>query len=198
MVTIPSNDSILGRGPGLQEKLQVHAYTANGTHERGKGRPMKRCLNRRGFLNAVGVAGLEIGLAGAPRLWAAEPVHGAPHAEKIGWRLGCHAYSFNRFTLFDAIEKTACLGLRSIEAYEGQKLSNYWPNVFVTEALPGDLRKSLKQKLADSGVCDNFHWRDLRGLGKLLAYALSVTFTHAGSTRWKRRREFRRSSSPIR
>jgi sugar phosphate isomerase/epimerase len=118
---------------------------------------MKRCSNPRGFLNAVGVAGLEIGSAGAPRLWAVEPVNGAPHAEEIGWRLGCHAYSFNRFTLFDAIERTACLGLRSIEAYEGQKLSNYWPNVFVTEALPGDVRKSLKQKLADSGAqlaCD--------------------------------------------
>jgi hypothetical protein len=45
-------------------------------------------------------------------------------------------------------------------------------------------------------VRDNFHWRDLRGLGKLLAYVLAVTLTHARSERWKRRREFRRRSSP--
>jgi hypothetical protein len=45
---------------------------------------------------------------------------------------------------------------------------------------------------------DNFNWRDLRGLGKLLAYVVTVAFTHARSTRWKRRREYRHSSSPIR
>ena len=44
-----------------------------------------------------------------------------------------------------------------------------------------------------SGVRDNFHWRILRGLGKLLAYgAFTIRFPHARSTRWKRRREFRR------
>ncbi len=46
-------------------------------------------------------------------------------------------------------------------------------------------------------VRDNFHWRDLRGLGRLLAYGIATTFTHARSTRWKRR-ESRRRSSPIR
>jgi len=45
-------------------------------------------------------------------------------------------------------------------------------------------------------VRDNFHWRDLRGLGKLLAYVVAVTFTHARSTRWKRR-ESHLKSSPI-
>ena len=47
-------------------------------------------------------------------------------------------------------------------------------------------------------VRDNFHWRDLRGLGKMLAYVLAVTFPHARSETWKRRREFRRNSSPSR
>jgi hypothetical protein len=50
----------------------------------------------------------------------------------------------------------------------------------------------------DDNVCDNFHWRDLRGLGKLLAYVFAVTFPRARSERWKRRHECRRSSSPNR
>jgi sugar phosphate isomerase/epimerase len=112
---------------------------------------MKQSLNRRGFLYAAG-GGIGLAGMGVARLSAAEAAQSAPNAEKMGWRLGCHAYSFNRFTLFDAIEKTAFLGLHYIEAYEGQKLSRDRPNVVVTEALPADLRKALKQKLADSGV----------------------------------------------
>ena len=41
-----------------------------------------------------------------------------------GWRLGTQAYSFNRYTFFEAIEKTASLGLDWIEAYPGQTLSD--------------------------------------------------------------------------
>jgi len=47
-------------------------------------------------------------------------------------------------------------------------------------------------------VRDNFHWRDLRGLGKLLASVFAIRFPHARSTRWKCRRKCRRSSSPSR
>ena len=36
--------------------------------------------------------------------------------------LGCQAYTFNRFTAFEAIEKTAAAGGRVIEFYPGQKL----------------------------------------------------------------------------
>jgi hypothetical protein len=47
-------------------------------------------------------------------------------------------------------------------------------------------------------VRDYFHWRDLRGLGKLLAYGFSNQFQYARSRRWKRHHEFRHGSSPIR
>ncbi|HOK77271.1 MAG TPA: hypothetical protein PLW35_06055, partial [Verrucomicrobiota bacterium] len=42
--------------------------------------------------------------------------------EPLGWRLGVASWSFNRFTLFDAIERTAVIGLKYIEAFEGQQL----------------------------------------------------------------------------
>src|SRR5467141_1683243 len=40
-----------------------------------------------------------------------------------GFFIGCQAYTFNRFTLFEAIEKTAESGGRVIEFFPGQKLS---------------------------------------------------------------------------
>lgn len=40
-----------------------------------------------------------------------------------GFALGCQAYTFHRFTVFEAIEKTAAAGGRVIEFFPGQKLS---------------------------------------------------------------------------
>ena len=40
---------------------------------------------------------------------------GAPNAEKLGWQLGCQAYSFNRFTFEEAVDKIASLGLHCVE-----------------------------------------------------------------------------------
>src|SRR6187401_2704628 len=46
-----------------------------------------------------------------------------PDEYRIGpFALGCQAYTFNRFTAFEAIEKTAAAGGRVIEFYPGQKL----------------------------------------------------------------------------
>ena len=38
------------------------------------------------------------------------------------WRIGPAAWSFNRFTFYEAVDKTAALGLHAIEAFEGQRL----------------------------------------------------------------------------
>jgi sugar phosphate isomerase/epimerase len=51
---------------------------------------------------------------------------GAPIPESTrigGFALGCQAYTFNRFSAFEAIEKTALAGGKIIEFYPGQKLS---------------------------------------------------------------------------
>ena len=40
-----------------------------------------------------------------------------------GFVLGCQAYTFHRFTAFEAIEKTAAVGGKAIEFYPGQSLS---------------------------------------------------------------------------
>ena len=79
-------------------------------------------------------------------------VPAAPHAEKLGWRLGCQAYSFNQYTFWEAIDKTASLGLRYIEAYPGQQLSAEKSQVKVDEDTTPEVRREIKKKLADAGV----------------------------------------------
>jgi sugar phosphate isomerase/epimerase len=87
------------------------------------------------------VAGLLAGPAGAQ----------AAADEPLGWRLGCAAWSFNRFTLFEAIDKTAALGLRYIEAYEGQRLA---PDADVKIGPDPRARyiEKLQEKLNSAGV----------------------------------------------
>src|SRR2546429_94116 len=53
-----------------------------------------------------------------------------PEEYRIGsFAMGCQAYTFNRFSVFEAIEKTAQAGGKVIEFYPGQKLSREEPNV---------------------------------------------------------------------
>ena len=40
-----------------------------------------------------------------------------------GWRLSIQMWSFRNFTLFEGIDKTASLGLSTIEMYPGQTVS---------------------------------------------------------------------------
>ena len=115
---------------------------------------MRSPISRRSFLRTTSVLGAGIGLAGlggAPVL-AAAAAHGAPHAEKLGWRLAIQAWSFNQFTFSEAVDKTACLGLRYIEAFPGQTFSKDQPEAKINENSSAEVRKAIKQKLADSGV----------------------------------------------
>jgi sugar phosphate isomerase/epimerase len=116
---------------------------------------MKRDTNRRGFLKSAGVLVAGVGLTGLgrSRLLAAELAGGAPNAERrMGWRLGCGTWSFRHLTFFEAIDKTASVGLHHLEAVAGQQLSKERPDVKFSGELPADARRIVKQKLADSSV----------------------------------------------
>ncbi|HYG35118.1 MAG TPA: sugar phosphate isomerase/epimerase family protein [Clostridia bacterium] len=71
--------------------------------------------------------------------------------DPLGWRLGCAAWSFNRFTLMEAVEKTAELGLHYIEAFEGQRLSPA-SEVKVGVDMPAEAIEQLRRKLASANV----------------------------------------------
>ena len=65
-----------------------------------------------------------------------------------GFFIGCQAYTFNRFTVFEAIEKTAQAGGKVIEFYPGQKLSQVEPNVTWDHNASAETIQKVKDKLA--------------------------------------------------
>ena len=73
-----------------------------------------------------------------------------PNEYKIGgFFIGCQAYTFNRYTVFEAIEKTAVAGGRVIEFFPGQKLSKDEPNVTLDQNASPDTIKKIQDKLAE-------------------------------------------------
>ncbi len=68
-----------------------------------------------------------------------------------GWRLGVQCWSFNRFTMFEAIDKTRELGLNYIQAFPGQKVSKDLDMGFGPD-LNAEQRAMVKAKLADANI----------------------------------------------
>ena len=64
-----------------------------------------------------------------------------------GFFIGCQAYTFNRFSVFEAIEKTAQCGGKVIEFYPGQKLSKEEPNVKWDHNASPETMQKVKDKL---------------------------------------------------
>ncbi|MHC4114653.1 MAG: sugar phosphate isomerase/epimerase family protein [Planctomycetota bacterium] len=71
---------------------------------------------------------------------------------KEDWRLCVQAYTFKKFTLFEAIDKTASLGLKCIETYRKQPLSPEQPDVIFNHTSPPEVRKAVREKLKQAGV----------------------------------------------
>lgn len=69
-----------------------------------------------------------------------------------GFLLGPQAYSFNRFTFFEAIDKAIELGCSVIEAYPGQKLSPEKPDVVFDHNADPAVLAEVKQKLDSAGI----------------------------------------------
>lgn len=75
-----------------------------------------------------------------------------PPGEKLGWRLAVQAWSFNKFTFYEAVDKAAALGLGWIEAYPGQALSKDKPGARFDHGMSDELRKEVLKKLHESNV----------------------------------------------
>ena len=84
-----------------------------------------------------------LALAGLPGLRAADACKGAPHADKLGWRVACCAYTFNQFPFAEAVKKTAALGLKCIEGFAWQPLSKEKAAVQTNEAMPAAVRGNI-------------------------------------------------------
>ena len=71
--------------------------------------------------------------------------------EKLGWRLGIEAYTFHKYTLFEAIDKTAQLGLPYMGGLSFQRVSQDIPKNF-DEQLTDDELKQIRLKLDAAGI----------------------------------------------
>lgn len=114
------------------------------------------------------------------------PAAPIPEDAKIaGFAVGCQAYTFNRFTAFEAVEKTAQAGGKIIEFYPGQKLSTEQPDLKLHHDATEDTIAAIKAKLAKHGVRavnygvvggkDEAEWRKIFEFAKKLdLYAITT------------------------
>jgi len=72
-------------------------------------------------------------------------------AEPFGWRVGPTAWSFKEFTFFEAIDKTASIGMSCIEAFEGQPVMPD-SDAKITPDLPDDIHAQIRAKLEQAKV----------------------------------------------
>ncbi len=71
--------------------------------------------------------------------------------EKLGWRLGIEAYTFHKYTLFEAIDKVSQLGLPYMGGLSFQKVSEQIPRNFDPQLSAAELAQ-IRQKLDAAGV----------------------------------------------
>lgn len=87
----------------------------------------------------------------APTIPSARLTPAVRAQEKLGWRLGIEAYTFHKFTLFEAIEKTSQLGLSFMGGLSFQKVSQDISKNF-DPALSDDELRAIRMKLDAAGV----------------------------------------------
>ncbi len=71
--------------------------------------------------------------------------------ETLGWRLGVEAYTFQKYTLFEAIDKTAELGLPFMGGLSFQKVSKDIPKDFDPQLSDDEVRQ-IRTKLEAAGI----------------------------------------------
>jgi len=71
--------------------------------------------------------------------------------EKLGWKLGAQAYSFNHFTFAEAIDKTDSCKLKYIEAFPGQTIGGGIVGKMDFD-MPAERRQEVLKLLKDKGI----------------------------------------------
>lgn len=70
---------------------------------------------------------------------------------KLGWKLGAQAYTFNRFTFFEAIDKIDSCGLKFVEAFPGQTLGGGLEGKMDFH-MDAETRTKILKKLQEKGI----------------------------------------------
>jgi type 1 glutamine amidotransferase/sugar phosphate isomerase/epimerase len=99
----------------------------------------------------LGAAQFALGDLSAPTIPSGKLTPAIRAQEKLGWRLGIEAYTFHKYTLFEAIDRTAQLGLPYMGGLSFQKVSKKIPKNFDAQ-LSDDELKQVRLKLDSAGV----------------------------------------------
>lgn len=84
---------------------------------------------------------------------------GVPNAERLGWKVGIQTYSFNKFTFFEAVDMTAALGLKYIEATSWMRLAP-GRNDRICADMSDEAKELLRRKLSERRVeCVSYYQR---------------------------------------
>jgi len=99
------------------------------------------------------------------------------NADELGWWLGAQAYTFNRFTLAEALDKMDSCGLQYVECYPGQRIGGGIEGTTdfrmdpTTQAKVKELLKKKHKKLVAYGVVspkDEAEWRQVFDFAKAM------------------------------
>src|SRR5229473_6723099 len=100
--------------------------------------------------NKIRFLSMSLILAGLAQMSPLRAENKIPDEYKTGgFFIGCQAYTFNRYTVFEAIEKTAQAGGKVIEFFPGQKLSKEEPTVTWDHNASPETIEKVKNKLAE-------------------------------------------------
>ncbi|NOY38275.1 MAG: sugar phosphate isomerase/epimerase [Chlorobi bacterium] len=72
-------------------------------------------------------------------------------AEDLGWKLAVQAWTFNKYSFQEAVEKTKALGLKYIEAYSNQPLGENYAGTTNYNEGP-EARRAMKEILEKNGI----------------------------------------------
>jgi sugar phosphate isomerase/epimerase len=89
-----------------------------------------------------------LGLCFAGGVWAQTPPD-TTSADKLGWQLAVHSYSFKNFSIFDAIDKSAAVGVKYMSISGSVMLDG--TNRIATTKLSDAQRDAIDQKLRADG-----------------------------------------------
>ncbi len=120
-------------------------------------------IPRREFLGKAGALALGAGFGSRLSALADAAKPGQPSATKLGWKISVQHYTYRRFSLFEALEQAAAVGLRYFEVRSDLKLGPQWPGRNADEAMPEDARKEFQSRIADLGLSIPSVFADFNG-----------------------------------
>jgi L-ribulose-5-phosphate 3-epimerase len=118
-------------------------------------------MGRRDFMITGGA--VAAGLGSSLSAFAAKSTLPAPTAAKLDWTVTVQGWTYRRFSLFEALDRAAEIGLRNFEPRTDLKLDTKRPDMKADENMSDDARKELISRLSDNGLSVPTIFTDFNG-----------------------------------